>query len=87
MKKWPISRMLWPVFVVMGVFPCAGYAQEGGSAPKTVSFELDEEKLTIEADIPSVDLILSFREMQERNQSMRASFLDEIVSSAKDDPF
>ena len=52
-----------------------------------MSFELDEEKLTIEADIPSVDLILSFREMQERNQSMRASFLDEIVSSAKDDPF
>ncbi|MBQ9816095.1 MAG: hypothetical protein IJM59_01325 [Proteobacteria bacterium] len=54
---------------------------------KTISFELDEEKLSIEADIPSVDLIISFREIQERNSSMKASFLDEIIDSAKDEPF
>jgi hypothetical protein len=54
---------------------------------KTISFELDEEKLSIEADIPSVDLIFSFREIQERSSTMKASFLDEIIDSAKDEPF
>ena len=52
-----------------------------------VAFELDEEKLEIEADIPSVDLIISFKEIQERDNSMKASFLNEIVDSAKDEPF
>lgn len=66
--------------------PAVAFAQESrGKAP--TSFDLDEEQLTIEADIPSVDLILSFREIQERNQGMKASFLDEIVESAKNEPF
>ncbi len=57
------------------------------NATAPVAFELDEEKLTIEADIPSVDLIISFREIQERNSAMKASFLDEVINSAKDEPF
>ena len=66
--------------------PAVSFAQDAKS-PAPVSFELDEEKLSIEADIPSVDLIISFREIQERNSSMKASFLDEIVESAKNEPF
>lgn len=68
------------------LLPVGAYAQDEHKA-SPVSFELDEEKLEIEADIPSVDLIISFREIQERNSAMKASFLDEIVESAKDEPF
>lgn len=67
------------------LLPAVAQAQEGGG--KTMSFDLDEEQLTIEADIPSVDLILSFREIQERNQGMKESFLNEIIESAKNPPF
>lgn len=67
------------------IMPAPAQAQD--STPKPTSFDLDEEQLTIEADIPSVDLILSFREIQERNQGMKESFLDEIVESAKNPPF
>jgi hypothetical protein len=66
--------------------PNAAWAQDDKNVAP-ISFELDEEKLSIEADIPSVDLILSFREIQERGSSMKASFLDEIIESAKDEPF
>lgn len=68
------------------LIPATSFAQDSKS-PAPVSFELDEEKLSIEADIPSVDLIISFREIQERNSSMKASFLDEIIESAKNEPF
>ena len=67
--------------------PGLGFAQDSSNTPAPVTFELDEEKLTIEADIPSVDLILSFREIQERDSAMKESFVDEIVDSAKSDPF
>ncbi|MBO5752277.1 MAG: hypothetical protein J6S69_01135 [Proteobacteria bacterium] len=66
--------------------PTTAWAQDDKNVAP-ISFELDEEKLSIEADIPSVDLILSFREIQERGSSMKASFLDEIIESAKDEPF
>lgn len=63
------------------------FAQENQTKTAPVSFELEEEKLSIEADIPSVDLILSFREMQERRNAMKESFIDEIIESAKKSPF
>ena len=70
------------------LIPATSFAQDKDAQKAApVSFELDEEKLTIEADIPSVDLIISFREIQERNRSMKSSFLDEIVKSAKEEPF
>jgi len=73
------------IFIALFTFiPVTAFAQDK-STP--VTFDLDEEKLTIEADIPSVDLILSFKELQERDNSMKESFLDEIVNSAKDEPF
>ena len=78
MKKYIIAAFL--------LIPATGFAQDNQkTAP--VSFELDEEKLNIEANIPSVDLILSFREMQEHASAMKASFLEEIEESAKSDPF
>lgn len=61
--------------------------EQGGRNAAPVSFELDEEKLSIEADIPSVDLIISFKEIQERDNSMKTSFLEEIIDSAKNEPF
>ena len=80
-------------FLLISLFcliPAISFAQDkdkDAQKAAPVSFELDEEKLTIEADIPSVDLIISFREIQERNRSMKSSFLDEIVKSAKEEPF
>ena len=79
-----MKRILIAAFF-MTLLPLSAYAQDEKAAP--VAFELDEEKLSIEADIPSVDLILSFKEIQERNSAMKASFLNEIVDSAKDEPF
>lgn len=79
-----MKRLIFIAFFL--AVPAISYAQDAKSATP-VSFELDEEKLNIEADIPSVDLIISFREIQERNSSMKASFLDEIVESAKNEPF
>ena len=81
-----MKRLIFILLICM--IPSMSFAQDKEqekTAP--VSFDLDEEKLTIEADIPSVDLIMSFREIQERNSAMKASFLDEIVESAKDEPF
>ena len=72
--------------ILIALAPIPALAQDGQkNAP--VTFELDEEKLTIEANIPSVDLILSFRELQERGNNMKESFLDEIEESAKKEPF
>ena len=68
-------------------WPSIAIAQDAKAQKAPVTFELEEEKLSIEADIPSVDLIISFRELQERNNKMAKSFLDEIVQSAKDEPF
>ena len=81
-----MKRILFAMMGISAAMPSVAFAQDAKGTPPA-SIELEEEKLEIEADIPSVDLILSFREMQERNQSMKASFLDEIVSSAKDEPF
>ena len=77
-----MKRILLVAFFML--LPACAFAQDKASP---VTFELDEEKLTIEADIPSVDLILSFKELQERDNSMKESFLEEIVNSAKDEPF
>ena len=79
-----MKRCLW--IVAFMLIPAISWAQDSNRATP-VSFDLDEEKLTIEADIPSVDLILSFKEIQERNHAMRESFLDEIVDTAKEEPF
>ena len=80
-----MKRLIICIFAMVILMPSLAQAQD--KSPKTVTFDLDEEKLTIEADIPSVDLILSFREIQDRNNNMRESFLDEIINSAKEDPF
>ena len=63
------------------------FAQDDSSHAAPVAFDLDEEKLSIEADIPSVDLILSFREVQERNRERAQSFLEDVVESARHEPF
>ena len=81
-----MKRLTICIFAAILLVPAISQAQDNKSA-KAVTFDLDEEKLTIEADIPSVDLILSFREIQERNNGMRESFLDEIVNTAKEEPF
>ena len=82
-----MKKLLTFAILSIVLFPTTASAQDSNKNLTPVSFELDEEKLSIEADIPSVDLILSFREIQERGSSMKASFLDEIVESAKDEPF
>lgn len=82
-----MKKLLTFAILSIVLFPTTASAQDNNKNLTPVSFELDEEKLSIEADIPSVDLILSFREIQERGSSMKASFLDEIVESAKDEPF
>ncbi len=87
MKNSIFSRICFIVAATAAAgLPAVAFAQERSGRTPT-SFDLDEEQLTIEADIPSVDLILSFREIQERNQGMKESFVDEIVESAKNDPF
>jgi len=77
-----LTAMLLSCFIVPQAF-----AQDSATRTTPITFELDEEKLTIEADIPSVDLILSFREIQDRDQGLEKSFLGEIVESAKNEPF
>ena len=75
------------LFLLFLIIPNFAFAQENQSKNAHVSFDLEEEKLSIEADIPSVDLILSFREMQERRNAMKESFINEIIESAKKSPF
>ena len=70
-------------------FSTPAFAQEEPSSSKEVPAYLDlgEEKLDIEANLPSVDLILSFREFQDKNQDRAISFIDEAVNAAKREPF
>ena len=75
------------IWISIWVCPVMAFAQEDSGHTAPVAFELDEEKLSIEADIPSVDLILSFREVQERNRERAQSFLEEVVESARHEPF
>ncbi len=82
-----MKRFLLCTAIFLAIPSSYALAQDSNNTAAPVAFELDEEKLTIEADIPSVDLIISFREIQERNSSMKASFLDEVINSAKDEPF
>lgn len=83
MKKIFIFMMsLASLFIVPTAF-----AQDDSGHAAPVAFDLDEEKLSIEADIPSVDLILSFREVQERNRERAQSFLEDVVESARHEPF
>lgn len=80
------GRIMVAAVICVVALPCAAFAQDAHQG-RAVSFELDEEKLEIEADIPSVDLILSFKELQERNRAVKVNFLQEIVESAKEEPF
>lgn len=80
-----MKKYLFILFFLL--IPNFAFSQENQTKTAPVSFELEEEKLSIEADIPSVDLILSFREMQERRNAMKESFIDEIIESAKKSPF
>ena len=77
------------LFVAAVLMPAFASAQDSeashGNTP--IALDLDEEKLSIEADIPSVDLILSFKELQDRARDNAQSFLTDIVESAKHDPF
>ncbi len=89
-----MKQIFFIVVAMLVLIPSVCFAQDEQQEAKQsdkniapVAFELDEEKLEIEADIPSVDLIISFKEIQERDNSMKASFLNEIVDSAKDEPF
>ncbi len=85
-----MKYLLYLITFVACLLPTAAFAQDSeGSSGRTapVSLDLDEEKLSIEADIPSVDLILSFKELQDRAQDNAQSFLEDIIESAKHEPF
>ncbi len=62
-------------------------AKTAEAAHGPLVLEFDEEKMSIEADIPMVDLILSFRELQDREHDEESSFLNAVIESARCDPF
>lgn len=84
-----MKKYIMILMVCMSSFAIApaAFAQDDSGHAAPVAFDLDEEKLSIEADIPSVDLILSFREVQERNRERAQSFLEDVVESARHEPF
>lgn len=81
----PAIAMIW-----VALFICASnaFAQESNSSDKnTIDIFLDDEKLDVEADIPSVDLVLSFKGTNYEIKNYRESFMPELIKTAKQDPF
>ncbi|MFA5624378.1 MAG: hypothetical protein WC966_04915 [Bradymonadales bacterium] len=53
----------------------------------TVDIFLDDERLSVEADIPSVDLVMSYKGTNYESASFKKSFLQKVVDSSKKAPF
>ena len=85
------------VFFSTGIDSALGQDAESTAAPgdsgrgtrdkKAVEIFLDDEKLEVEADIPSVDLVMSFKGGQYDNALAEKDFLGEIGEAVKRDPF
>jgi hypothetical protein len=60
-------------------------AQDSGR--EAVDIFLDEEKVDVEADIPSVDLFLTFRGLHYESLDAKKSFLPELYRSVEQEPF
>lgn len=67
--------------------PTTTASQRSMRDKETVDIFLDDEKLSVEADIPSVDLVMSYKGLGYESQSFKKSFLSQIVQSSKKEPF
>jgi len=76
---------LWLVSLMWLCLGQEAWAQSRGR--EAVDIFLEDEQLDVEADIPSVDLVLSFRGMQYETIELRRSFLPELFKSVDDAPF
>jgi hypothetical protein len=66
--------------------PPLAAAQDKRGAPTPVEI-LKDEKIDVDADLPSVDFIMEFKGLRYQGLDQPQSFLQEIVDSIEKDPF
>ena len=81
--------MRWKVAVLsfMFLFLLVGDVAGQSRGRESVDIFLDDEQLDVEADIPSVELVLTFRGLQYESIELRRSFLPELFKSVDESPF
>lgn len=70
--------------------PSYAVAQDGakkGSGRVSQEIFLDEEELDVEADLPSVDLVLSFKGLRYESIEARTTFFPELLETVQSAPF
>lgn len=72
--------------VVLWLAPIGAMGQDSGSR-KSVDIFLDDEQLDVEADIPSVDLVLAFKGLRYENLDPKRTFLPELYETVETTPF
>lgn len=63
-----------------------GVVEAQSRKPQSEIF-LEDEELDVQADLPSVDFVLNFKELRYESLTSRDSFLEEIFKSVEKDPF
>ena len=85
-----MSRVVRGIFAVLCcavvLAPLSAMAQDSGGR-KSVDIFLDDEQLDVEADIPSVDLVLAFKGLRYENLDPKRTFLPELYDTVENPPF
>lgn len=63
----------------------AGAAPGGGRASQAIF--LDDEELDVEADLPSVDLVLTFKGLRYESLTPKTTFFPELLETVESAPF
>jgi len=72
--------------VVVGLFVSLPWVAMAQDSPKSVDIFLEDEQLDVEADIPSVDLVLSFKGLRYENIDPKKTFLPELYRTLEEAP-
>jgi hypothetical protein len=79
-------RTLALLLTLSALSPFLASAQDKRGAPAPVEI-LKDEKIDVDADLPSVDFIMEFKGLRYQGLDQPQSFLKEIVDSIEKDPF
>ena len=81
-----MKSAIW--IVIVGVFSLLVVdSVVADDSREAVDIFLEDEQLDVEADIPSVDLVLSFKGLRYESIDKRKSFLPELFESVEGEPF
>jgi hypothetical protein len=83
-----MSRALYPILLLSLALPSIAQAEDTrgskGAGPVEI---LEDEKIDVEADLPSVEFVMNFKGLKYESLENPESFIKEILNSVEKDPF